>query len=149
MSQTTRTLWSSLGCSGALLCAAIQPAAAAEPLAPMRLVQVGEVQYISGGASRAERRELEARTVDFRVQVNLIAKDVETGPKRVVVKLKRRGEVGKPLDLTAAGPLMLVNMPSGNYTLSASLNGAAPVESQFELQPGEFEKLDIELDETH
>jgi hypothetical protein len=149
MSQITRTLWSSMGCSVALLCAAVQPAVAAEPLAPMRLVQVGEVQYISGGASRAERKELEARTVDFRVQVNLIAKELETAPKRVVVKLKRQGEAGRPLDLTAAGPLLLVNMPSGHYTLSASLNGAAPVESKFELQPGEFEKLDIQLDETH
>jgi len=115
----------------------------------MRVVQVGEVQYISGGASRAERKELEARTVDFRVQVNLIAKELQAAPKRVVVKLKRQGEAGKPLDLTAAGPLLLVNMPSGNYTLSASLNGATPVESKFELQPGEFEKLDIQLDETH
>lgn len=149
MSQITRTLWSSLGCSGVLLCAAVQPAVAAEPLAPMRVVQVGEVQYISGGASPRERKELEARTVDFRVQVNLIAKELETAPKRVVVKLKRHGEAGRPLDLTAAGPLLLVNMPSGNYTLSASLNGAAPVESKFELQPGEFEKLDIQLDDTH
>jgi len=111
----------------------------------MRVVQVGEVQYISGGASRAERRELEARTADYRVQVNFVAKELEDAPKRVVVKLKRQGEAGKPLDLIAAGPLLLVNMPSGSYTLSASLNGESPVYSQFELQPGEFEKLDIHL----
>lgn len=113
----------------------------------MRVVQVGDVQYISGGASKAERRELEARTVDFRLQVNFVAKELEAAPKRVAVKLKRRGEAGRALDLTAAGPLLLVNMPSGTYTLSASMNGATPVESQFELQPGEFEKLDVNLEE--
>jgi hypothetical protein len=113
----------------------------------MRVVQVGDVQYISGGASKAERRELEARTIDFRLQVNFVAKELEAAPKRVAVKLKRQGEAGRPLDLTAAGPLLLVNMPSGTYTLSASINGASPVESQFELQPGEFEKLDLNLDE--
>ena len=145
MSQPIQTLWTSWACSGALLCTAVQPAFAAEPLAPMRVVQVGEVQYISGGASRAERRELEARTVDFRLQVKFVAKELEAAPKRVVVKLKRQGEAGKPLDLTAAGPMLLVNMPSGSYTLSASVDGAAPVESRFELQPGEFEKLDIQL----
>lgn len=148
MNQPLRTFWTSLTCSGALLCSAIQPASAAEPLAPMRVVQVGEVQYISGGANRRERRELEARTPDFRLQVNFVAKELEASPKRVVVKLKRQGEAGKPLDLTAAGPLLLVNMPSGSYTLSASLNGASPIESKFELQPGEFEKLDIHLDDV-
>jgi hypothetical protein len=111
-------------------------------------VQVGEVQYISGGASKAERRELEARTVDYRVQVNFVAKDVEAPLKRVIVKLKRQGEAGGALDLTSAGPLLLVNMPSGTYTLSASMNGESPVESRFELAPGEFEKLDVELADT-
>lgn len=139
MSLRNQILWTALGCSAVLS----QPAAAAEPIAPMRVVQVGEVQYISGGTTRAERRELEARTPDFRLQVSFLAKQ----PERVVVKLKRRDEAGKPLDLTAAGPLMLVNMPSGRYTLTAILNGELAVESQFELEPGEFEKLDIQLDD--
>lgn len=146
MPRSTNKLWMSLVCSGALLSIASQPAAAAEPLAPMRVMQVGEVQYISGGANRAERKELEARTVDFRVQVNFVAKDLEAKPQPVVVKLKRKGEASRPINLTAAGPLLLVNMPSGTYTLSASMPGAAPVESQFELQPGEIEHLDIRLD---
>lgn len=146
MPRSIDKLWTSLACSGVLLCAAPQPADAAEPLAPMRVVQVGDVQYISGGASRAERRELEARTVDFRVQVSFVAKDLEAKAQPVAVKLKRKGEASRPINLTAAGPLLLVNMPSGTYTLSASMPGGTAVESQFELQPGEIEHLDIHLD---
>jgi hypothetical protein len=115
----------------------------------MRVVQIGDVQYISGGASRAERRELEERTVDFRLQVNFVAKNVEAPPKRIAVKLKRQDEKARAINLTATGPLLLVNMPSGTYTLSANVQGNSPVESQFELQPGEIERLDIHLDEAH
>jgi hypothetical protein len=127
--------------AAALACLVAAPVLAAEPLVSMRVVQVGEVEYISGGKSPAEREELRARTDDFRLQINFSAPEL----KRVDVKLKRHGERGRPLQLTAAGPLLLVNMPSGTYTISASSYGAAPVESQFELQPGESKELELEL----
>lgn len=118
---------------------------AAEPPVVMRVVQVGEVQYISGGKSPAERAELRARTEDFRLQIKFAANADVSRQNPVAVKLKRQGDDARPIQLTAAGPLLLVNMPSGTYTMIASAPDAPPVESKFELQPGEIKQLDVEL----
>jgi hypothetical protein len=123
-------------------------AQAAEPLAPMRVVQVGEIEYISGGKNEAEREELQARATDFRLQVNFSAAGSAPRPKRVDVKLIRRGDAKRAINLTSAGPMLLVNMPSGTYKLSASVAGAPPVESQVELLPGENEQLEVDLESS-
>ena len=139
-------------CSTALVWLSSHTAFAAEPVLPMRVVQLGEVQYISGGESKAERAELNARSSDFRLQVSFSASDPSAPPKHVDVKLLPQGEAARPIKLTTAGPLLLVNMPSGKYKLIASVHGsqgsAIPqaVESQIELQAGESEQLEIKLD---
>ena len=132
------------------LCVATQAfsserAIAAEPPVVMHVVQVGDVQYISGGKSPAEREELLARTEDFRVQIKLGASAVVSRQNPVAIKLKRHGDNARPIQLTAAGPLLLVNMPSGTYTVIASAQDAEPVESHFKLEPGEIKQLDLEL----
>jgi hypothetical protein len=130
--------------SAALILLAAGPAVAAEPVVPMRVVQVGEVAYISGGRNRAERKDLEARAIDFKLQVNFSAKDAD--PKQVAVTLQRQGERARPVHLTAAGPVLLVDLPSGAYTLSASIQGAPPVASEVEVQAGTIEQVNIQLD---
>ena len=126
------------------LCVAAQ-VFAAEPPVVMRVVQVGDVEYISGGKSAAEREELRARTDDFRLQISFGASAEVSKQNPVAVKLKRQGDDARPIQLTAAGPLMLVNMPAGSYTVTASAQDAAPVESHFKIQPGELKQLDLEL----
>jgi hypothetical protein len=124
---------------------ASEMALAAEPPIAMQVVQVGDVRYISGGKSRAEREELSARTEDFRLQVRFGSNAVISQKKPVSVELKRHGDKARPIQLTAAGPLLLLNMPSGVYTLTASPADAPAVESKFELRPGDIKSLDIEL----
>jgi len=41
---------------------------------------------------------------------------------------------------------LLVDLPSGAYTLTASVDGAPPVASEVEVQPGTIEQVNIKLD---
>jgi hypothetical protein len=132
------------GLVGLSFCIAAR-AFAAEPPVVMRVVQVGEAQYISGGKSPAEREELLARTEDFRLQIKLEANAAVSKQNPVAIKLKRQGDNGRPIQLTAAGPLLLVNIPSGSYTMTASAPDAPQVESHFKLQPGEIKQLELVL----
>jgi hypothetical protein len=147
MAQRNR-MTTAILCSGALLWLTSHSALAAEPVMPMRVVQLGEVQYISGGESKAERAELSARLIDFRLQVSFTGQDGSALPKHVEVKLLPQGpdHAARPIKLTTAGPLLLVNMPSGSYKLIANVPGAHAVESLFELHAGEIEQLEVKLD---
>ena len=126
------------------LCIAAQ-VFAAEPAVVMRVVQGGEAQYISGGKNPAEREELLARTDDFRLQITFEANAEVSKQNPVAIKLKRLGDNARPMQLTAAGPLLLVNIPSGSYSMTVTSPDASPVESHFKLQPGEIKQLELVL----
>lgn len=133
-------------CSAALLLLATSPARAVEPLRRMEVVQVGEVQYISGGVDAKEREELHERADDFRVLVRFVSGPDAAPARHVDVTLKPLADARRAIELTTAGPLLLFDLPVGRYTLTARPAGRQPVRRDLELLPGHIEELEIALD---
>jgi len=124
------------------------PAYASEPELAMSLIQDGEVEYLSGGVSVDERQELRERALDFRVLVSFASAGharTARAPMSVAVKLTPRRDARAAVDLTTAGPMLLLNLPTGLYDLEAKLPGGRPVVRELSLQPGAIVQLDIEL----
>ncbi len=90
------------------------------PGRPMQTTPGGEVAYISGGAGEEERASMSAR------QGELPTKVVLSGPGGEYVvadHLTVNAPAGKLLIVRDAGPLVLMNLPPGNYTLEAGWKG--------------------------
>jgi hypothetical protein len=121
------------------------PALAVEPRAEMKLVQVGEVQYMSGGNNKNQRSVLDDHASDFHVRVNFVGKASSEQLRHVSVTLTKQGEPKSMIRLETAGPILLMSLPAGHYNLSATVPGSAPVQSQFDREPGKIEELRVVL----
>lgn len=125
------------------------PALAVEPHAELRLMRVGNMQYMSGGGSRAELTLLDHRASDFQVRVSFVGKDASESVRQVFVTIVERDEGNTVIKLKTAGPVLLMTMPAGRYTLSAStVRGTEGVQSQIDLEVGEKEDLRMVLEDV-
>lgn len=81
----------------------------------------GGVGYISGGVGEEERGEIRQRAQDFNLEL-LFAERAGSYLADVDVSLvNARGET--VLDVTSAGPFLLVKLPGGVYGITVSRNG--------------------------
>ncbi len=104
-----------LGASAA--CAQVSPGTS--PGRPLQ-ASPADIVYISGGAGEEERASMTAR------QGELPTKVVLSGPGGAYVvadHLTVNAPAGKLLIVRDAGPLVLMNLPPGNYTLEAAWKG--------------------------
>ncbi|HET8932606.1 MAG TPA: hypothetical protein VFN67_04160 [Polyangiales bacterium] len=125
---------------------AATPTFAVEPHAELRLMRVGDMLYMSGGGSRAEQTVLDHRASDFQVRVNFIGKDARESVRQVFVTIVERKEGNAVIKLKTAGPVLLMNLPVGRYTLTASTSrGTEGVASQLDLEVGKKEDLRVVL----
>jgi hypothetical protein len=112
-------------------------------------MRVGDMLYMSGGGSRAERTVLDHRASDFQVRVSFIGKNETENVRQVFVTIVERKEGNTVIKLKTAGPVLLMNLPAGRYTLTAStLRGTEGVASELDLEVGKKEDLRVVLDDA-
>jgi hypothetical protein len=112
----------------------------------MRLMRVGDVQYMSGGSNQKERDVLTRRAAAFPVVVSFVGRTNKDRVERVSVTIVKRDEGNSVIRFKTAGPVLLMSLPPGNYTLSAMSASSEPVHSQLDIVPGKIENLRVALD---
>ncbi|MGH8713751.1 MAG: carboxypeptidase regulatory-like domain-containing protein [Casimicrobiaceae bacterium] len=99
--------------------------AATEP----QLQSNGAVDYISGGIGKDEVAALKQQSVDYALTLEFASArsaegDTSPGAYLADVAVDIRDAQGRQmLDTTSQGPLLLVRLPPGDYTVEAEWNG--------------------------
>ena len=89
----------------------------------------GAVEYLSGGIGKEEADALKQQSADYALTLEFASSktaegDVSPGAYLADVKVDIRDAQGRQmLDTTAQGPLLLVRLPPGDYTVVADWNG--------------------------
>ena len=92
-------------------------AGAAEP--PERTQ--GEIRYMTGGVGQEESQALRAAASRFSLAMTFTA---ETGQYLSDVQVAIRNRAGDPVfETVSEGPMVLVNLPAGAYTVAATSEG--------------------------
>lgn len=146
MYTRNRCGWGLLACVVSCLGLVRAPVFALEPQAEMRLMRVGDVHYMSGGSTPRERDMLSRRAAAFPITVSFVGKTVRDRVHRVSVTIVNRVEGNSVIRLKTAGPVLLMSIPPGSYTLSAMSPGAPAVHSELDVLPGKLENLELALD---
>jgi hypothetical protein len=103
--------------SGAILIAAMHASAATLPLVKTE----NGVAYVNGGIGHDEAAAMRAEAKRYPMSMFFTAgKD---NAFLADVTLNIRDKAGKEVLNTAAGPILLVNVPSGTYAITAERNG--------------------------
>ena len=94
-----------------------------------RLQSNGAVDYVSGGIGKDEADALKQQSADYALTVEFASSrsaEGDTSPGAYVadVRVDIRDAQGRPvLNTTSTGPLLLVRLPPGDYTVGADWNG--------------------------
>ena len=86
----------------------------------LRVHQSGDVQYLTGGAGEQERSAMRSLQGEFPLQILFSGKGGEYG---VADSVRVHGRAGQVLSVASAGPLLMVKVPPGRYTVEAEFNG--------------------------
>ncbi len=102
-----------------------QPAPAAnatDPGAPPppRVRSQGGIEYISGGAGEESRQQIAAQGADFPLRMVF---SVVGGAYAVADRVDVANAGGKLLTVDGAGPLLVVKLPPGDYTVEVNTAG--------------------------
>jgi hypothetical protein len=121
--EMNRTQWLSVW--GFALGAASNPYAIAQtqpeaPEQPMVRHSAGGIAYISGGASEDDRQSMAQRQAEFPFTVKL---SEPSGEFAVADRLSVLTPQGSLLIVRDAGPVVMMKLPPGPYTLEASYQG--------------------------
>lgn len=112
-----------LGLALVFSCAALaQTAPGADPGAPPppRVHSVGGVEYINGGAGEEARADIAAQRAAFPLRIVF---SVAGGAYVVADHVDVSNAQGKVLGVDGAGPMLLVKVAPGDYTIDASYGG--------------------------
>ena len=101
-----------------LPCSALLAEESVEPLLP----QTSEgIRYMTGGIGDEELAQIDAAKTDYNVKLVLAEK---TGTYISSVKLTLSNILGDTLvDIASAGPLVLLQLPTGTYQINATYEG--------------------------
>jgi hypothetical protein len=109
-----------LACGGTSLAQTTPPAGdAGAPPAP-QVQSAGGVGYIHGGAGEEARAAIDAQRGAFPLRLVF---SVGSGAYVVADHVDISGAKGKVLGVDNAGPMLLVKVPPGDYTVDASYGG--------------------------
>jgi len=122
--NTNARLAVGLGLALILTCAALAQSAvpagdAGAPPAP-QVRSAGGVEYINGGAGEEARAAIDAQRGAFPLRMVF---SVASGAYVVADHVDVSGASGKVLGVDHAGPMLLVKVPPGDYTVDASYGG--------------------------
>ena len=107
---------------GLALLAALPARASTNPDLLPPTLKSGLVTYMSGGISREQQFAMERDSAQFPLELHFLA----SGPAYALayVPVTIRDQSGRVvLDTSADGPLLLADLPDGQYTVSARYNG--------------------------
>jgi|KBSSwiStaDraftv2_1062776.scaffolds.fasta_scaffold23837_2 hypothetical protein len=94
-----------------------------------RLQSNGAVEYRSGGIGKEEADALKQQSADYALTLEFATSrsaegDTSPGAYIADVRVDIRDAQGRPIvDTTSTGPLLLVRLPPGDYTVVADWNG--------------------------
>jgi len=121
--NTNERLALGLGLALLLTCAALAqtaaPSAEGAP-APPQVRSVDGVEYLSGGAGEEARAAIDAQRAAFPLRLVF---SVASGAYVVADHVDIRGVRGEVFAVDGAGPMLLVKLPPGDYTVDASYGG--------------------------
>jgi len=89
----------------------------------------GAVEYLSGGVGKEEADALKQQSADYALTLEFASSrsaegDTSPGAYIADVQVDIRDARGRPmLNTTSTGPLLLVRLPAGDYTVVADWNG--------------------------
>lgn len=117
--NTALPLYLALALTGA---ASAQTTAGADPGAPPppRVHSAGGVEYMNGGAGEEARAEIAAQRAAFPLRIVF---SVAGGAYVVADHVDVSNGQGKLLGVDDAGPMLLVKVPPGDYTVDATYGG--------------------------
>lgn len=129
---------SRIGWRKAVLAAAgawtLSAAAWAVPLPPV-LMQ-GSIRYLSGGIGADEARAIRDEGLHWPLVLRFAVKDTSHGAFLADVDVQVHDALGRTvLDATSGGPVMLIGLAPGHYTVDATFLGQTLTRT-FDLKPG-------------
>lgn len=86
----------------------------------VQVQQSSGVQFLNGGAGEGERAAMRARQAEFPLQILFSAPSGAYGVADRVSVADAKGEV---VSVHGAGPLLMVKLPPGRYTVEADFGG--------------------------
>jgi hypothetical protein len=122
--NTNERLALGLGLTLLLTCAALAqtaaPAADAGAPPPPRVRSVDGIEYLNGGAGEEARAAIDAERTAFPLRLVF---SVASGAYVVADRVDIGDAQGKVFGVDHAGPMLLVKLPPGDYTVDASYGG--------------------------
>lgn len=116
----------------ALLCAALLSASAAHAQHPA-LQKAGDLQYVCGGIGIDESTAMRGAMKDYPLSLLFATKSGDYLAKiQVVIEGEKGTEVGK---FQAQGPVCLIRLDAGRYTVKASAEGGKSIDQSVEVAP--------------
>ncbi|WP_428421743.1 hypothetical protein [Methylibium sp.] len=119
MKTTLQTALGALTFAAALVAGAAAQTAPDGPPLP-RVEHAGGIAYVNGGAGEEARAAIERMRPDFALR-NVFSG--QGGQYVVADRVTVRGATGEPLEIRNAGPILMMSLPPGSYTLEADVGG--------------------------
>ena len=118
--------------SAAVLCAALLSATGAHAQHPA-LQKAGDLQYVCGGIGIDESTAMRAAMKDYPLSLLFATQSGDYLAKiQVVIEGEKGAQVGQ---FQAQGPVCLVRLDAGRYTVKASAEGGKTIEHSVEVVP--------------
>lgn len=118
--------------SAAVLCAALLSATGAHAQHPA-LQKAGDLQYVCGGIGIDESTAMRAAMKDYPLSLLFATQSGDYLAKiQVVIEGEKGAQVGQ---FEAQGPVCLVRLDAGRYTVKASAEGGKTIEHGVEVAP--------------
>ena len=101
------------------------PPSHAQATPPPREHRQGSVAYLSGGIGEEEREAISAVAASYPLTLELATPGPQRNPYIADARVDIHDATGRAvLETTAQGPLVLVRLPAGTYTVDVDWNGA-------------------------
>ncbi|MEJ5027683.1 carboxypeptidase regulatory-like domain-containing protein [Comamonas sp. MYb69] len=118
--------------SAAMLCAALLSATAAHAQHPA-LQKAGDVQYVCGGIGIDESTAMRAAMKDYPLSLLFATRSGDYLAKIQVVIADGKGQ--EVAQFQAQGPVCLLRLDSGRYTVKANAEGGKTIDQSVEVAP--------------
>ena len=107
-------------------------------------MQNGEVDYLNGGIGTEQADRMRAMSADYPVQMTFAERNQGVDEFVADVHLRVSDTAGRTmLDLPAQGPIFLLQLPPGAYTVEAEHQGEVKTR-RFEIAAGRHDRLGFE-----
>ena len=103
-----------------VLAQAPAPAGAAGPATAPQVQSANGIKYLNGGAGEEARAAIDAHGGEFPLRLVF---SVASGAYTVADHVEVSGAKGRVFAIDDAGPMLLVQLPPGDYTVAASYGG--------------------------